>query len=153
MRNRGLSPPALTAADAKSTVKDKKGVGRMWRSISLRNRLNLIFASLFALWLVADAIHDVWQASGRSRVETQSAMRLTKDFVATTLALAPEAPEPEVVKNLVASLSICATCARGSAIRRLLPQFSARRTRSPKRRVGFAPLLPRRPKQPSFLLR
>jgi two-component system, NarL family, sensor histidine kinase UhpB len=76
----------------------------MWRSISLRNRLNLIFASLFALWLVADAIHDVWQASGRSRAETQSAMRLTKDFVATTLALSPEAPEPEVVKNLVASL-------------------------------------------------
>src|SRR6202020_1907495 len=76
----------------------------MWRSISLRNRLNLLFASLFVLWLVADAIHDVWQASGRARVETQSAMRLTKDFVATTLALAPEAPEPEVVKNLVASL-------------------------------------------------
>jgi two-component system, NarL family, sensor histidine kinase UhpB len=76
----------------------------MWRSISLRNRLNLIFASLFALWLVADAIHDVWQASGRSRAETQSAMRLTKDFVATSLALSPEAPEPEVVKNLVASL-------------------------------------------------
>ena len=76
----------------------------MWRSISLRNRLNVIFASLFALWLVADAIHDVWQASGRSRVETQSAMRLTKDFVATTLALSPEALEPDVVKNLVASL-------------------------------------------------
>jgi two-component system sensor histidine kinase UhpB len=76
----------------------------MWRSISLRNRLNLIFASLFALWLVADAIHDVWRASGRSRVETQSAMRLTKDFVASSLALSPEAPEPEVVKNLVASL-------------------------------------------------
>ena len=31
-------------------------------------------------------------------------MRLTKDFVATTLALSPEAPEPAVVKNLVASL-------------------------------------------------
>jgi two-component system sensor histidine kinase UhpB len=76
----------------------------MWRSISLRNRLNLIFASLFALWLVADAIHDVWQASGRSRLETQSAMRLTKDFVASSLALSPEAPEPEMVKNLVASL-------------------------------------------------
>jgi two-component system sensor histidine kinase UhpB len=76
----------------------------MWRSISLRNRLNFIFASLFALWLVADAMHDVWQASGRSRAETQSAMRLTKDFVATTLALAPEAPEPNAVKNLVASL-------------------------------------------------
>ena len=76
----------------------------MWRSISLRNRVNLIFASLFALWLVADAIHDVWQASGRSRAETQSAMRLTKDLVTSTLALSPEAPEPEVVRNLVASL-------------------------------------------------
>jgi two-component system, NarL family, sensor histidine kinase UhpB len=76
----------------------------MWRSISLRNRLNLIFASLFALWLVADAIHDVWQASGRARAETQSAMRVTKDFVTTTLALSTEAPEPEVVKNLVGSL-------------------------------------------------
>ena len=31
-------------------------------------------------------------------------MRLTKDFVATTLALSPEAPEPEVIKNLVAGL-------------------------------------------------
>ena len=76
----------------------------MWRSVSLRNRVNLIFVSLFALWLVVDAVHDVWQASGRSRAETQSAMRLTKDFVATTLALSPEAPEPGVVKNLVSSL-------------------------------------------------
>jgi two-component system, NarL family, sensor histidine kinase UhpB len=76
----------------------------MWRSISLRNRVNLIFASLFAVWLVVDAVHDVLQASGRSRAETQSAMRLTKDFVATTLALSPEAPEPGVIRNLVASL-------------------------------------------------
>jgi two-component system sensor histidine kinase UhpB len=85
-------------------LKRKKGVERMWRSISLRSRLNLIFASLFAVWLVADAIHDVWQASGRSRAETQSAMRVTKDFVTTTLALSTEAPEPGVVKNLVGSL-------------------------------------------------
>jgi len=76
----------------------------MWRSISLPNRVNLIFAALFAVWLVADAVHDVLRASGRARAETQSAMRVTKDFVATTLALSPEAPEPEVVKNLVASL-------------------------------------------------
>jgi hypothetical protein len=39
----------------------------MWRSVSLRNRVNLIFVSLFALWLMVDAVHDVWQASGRSR--------------------------------------------------------------------------------------
>ena len=76
----------------------------MWRTISLRNRVNLIFASLFALWLLADAVHDGLRASGRARAETQSAMRLTKDFVATTLALSPEAPEPEVIKNLVAGL-------------------------------------------------
>ncbi len=76
----------------------------MWRSISLRNRVNLIFASLFALWLVVDAIHDVLQASERARAETQSAMRLTKDFVATSLASSPQAPEPEAVAALVASL-------------------------------------------------
>ena len=29
----------------------------MWRSTSLRTRLNLIFASLFALWLIVDAGH------------------------------------------------------------------------------------------------
>ena len=84
----------------------------MWRSISLRNRLNLIFASLFALWLVVDAVHDVLQASGRARAETQSAMRLTKDFVATTLALSPEAPEPDVVKASSPVCSTCGMCAR-----------------------------------------
>ena len=76
----------------------------MWRSISLRNQVNLIFVSLFAAWLAVDAVHDVWQASGRARAETQSAMRLTKDLVATTLALSPEAPGPDVIRNLVASL-------------------------------------------------
>jgi two-component system sensor histidine kinase UhpB len=76
----------------------------MWRSISLRNRVNLIFASLFALWLVVDAIHDVWRASGRARAETQSAMRLTRDFVASTLARSPDGLEPDAVKALVGSL-------------------------------------------------
>jgi two-component system, NarL family, sensor histidine kinase UhpB len=104
MQRKGASSASIDSWSGKINGEAEKGVRPMWRSISLRNRLNLIFASLFALWLVADAIHDVWQASGRSRVETQSAMRLTKDFVATTLALSPEAPESEVVKNLVASL-------------------------------------------------
>jgi two-component system, NarL family, sensor histidine kinase UhpB len=76
----------------------------MWRSISLRNRVNLIFASVFALWLVVDAIHVLLQASERTRAETQSAMRLTKDFVETTLARSPEALEPDAVKALIASL-------------------------------------------------
>jgi two-component system, NarL family, sensor histidine kinase UhpB len=76
----------------------------MWRSISLRNRVNLIFASLFALWLLVDAVHVLLQAKERTRAETQSAMRLTKDFVATTLARSAEALEPGAVKELVASL-------------------------------------------------
>jgi two-component system, NarL family, sensor histidine kinase UhpB len=76
----------------------------MWRSISLRNRVNLIFASLFALWLLVDAVHVLLQAKERTRAETQSAMRLTKDFVATTLARSAEALESGAVKELVASL-------------------------------------------------
>jgi two-component system, NarL family, sensor histidine kinase UhpB len=76
----------------------------MWRSISLRARLNLIFASLFALWLAADAGHVVLQASARARAETQSAMRLTKDFVLTTLARTQGAPRPDAVEALIASL-------------------------------------------------
>jgi two-component system, NarL family, sensor histidine kinase UhpB len=77
----------------------------MWRSISLRNRLNLIFGSLFALWLAVDAGHVVVEASGRARAETQSAMRLTMDFVATALAHLKDAPKPEdAVEALVDSL-------------------------------------------------
>jgi two-component system sensor histidine kinase UhpB len=76
----------------------------MWRSISLRNRVNLIFASLFALWLVVDAVHVLLQASERSRAETQSAMRLTQDFVTSTLARSPEPPESSALEALVASL-------------------------------------------------
>jgi two-component system sensor histidine kinase UhpB len=76
----------------------------MWRSISLRTRLNLIFASLFALWLAADAGHVALQASARARAETQSAMRLTKDFVLTTLARTQGPPGPGAIEALVASL-------------------------------------------------
>jgi two-component system, NarL family, sensor histidine kinase UhpB len=76
----------------------------MWRSVSLSARLNLIFASLFALWLLVDAAHVVLQAGARTRAETQSAMRLTKDFVATALMRLPAPPEPGAVEALVAGL-------------------------------------------------
>jgi two-component system sensor histidine kinase UhpB len=76
----------------------------MWRSISLSHRLNLIFASLFALWLAVDAGHVVFQASARARAETQSAMRLTRDFVETTLARLQVPPPPATIQALVASL-------------------------------------------------
>ncbi len=77
----------------------------MWRSISLRNRLNLIFGSLLALWLLTDVGHILIQASARARAETQNAMRLTKAFVATTLAHLQDAPEPaKAIEALLASL-------------------------------------------------
>ncbi len=76
----------------------------MWRSTSLRTRLNLIFASLFALWLIVDAGHAVFEASARVRAETESAMRLTKEFVSTSLGRLRGPPEPEAVVALIASL-------------------------------------------------
>ena len=77
----------------------------MWRSISLRNRLNIIFGSLLALWLMIDVGRIVVEASDRARAETQSAMRLTKDFVATTLERLQDTTEPErTIEALLASL-------------------------------------------------
>jgi len=77
----------------------------MWRSISLRTRLNIMFASLFALWLALDAAHVVVEASARARAETQSAMRLTKDFAASSIARLEDAPEPgRALEALIGSL-------------------------------------------------
>jgi two-component system sensor histidine kinase UhpB len=77
----------------------------MWRSLSLRTRLNLIFAALFALWLLIDATHVVVEASGRARAETQSAMRLTKNFVSTAIARLQVASDPDrSIEALVDSL-------------------------------------------------
>jgi two-component system sensor histidine kinase UhpB len=77
----------------------------MWRSISLRNRLNLIFGSLLALWLAVDVSRILVEASVRARAETQNAMRLTKDFVITTLDGLQDASEPErAIEALLASL-------------------------------------------------
>ncbi len=77
----------------------------MWRSISLRNRLNLIFGSLLALGLVVDVSRILVEASARARAETQNAMRLTKEFVVTTLDRLQDASEPErAIETLLANL-------------------------------------------------
>ncbi|HXZ16900.1 MAG TPA: hypothetical protein VEH77_13150, partial [Roseiarcus sp.] len=77
----------------------------MWRSISLRNRLNLIFGSLLALWLAVDVSRILVEASAQARAETQNAMRLTKEFVSTTLERLQDASEPErAIEALLASL-------------------------------------------------
>ncbi len=77
----------------------------MWRSISLRNRLNLIFGSLLALWLAVDVSRIVIEASARARDETRNAMRLTKEIVATTLERMQDAREPQrAIQTLMANL-------------------------------------------------
>ena len=77
----------------------------MWRSMSLRNRLNLIFGSLLALWLAFDVSRIIIEASARARAETENAMRLTKEFVTTTLDRLQDASEPErAIETLLASL-------------------------------------------------
>ncbi len=77
----------------------------MWRSISLRNRLNIIFGSLFLLWLGVDAGRHVGETSARARAETQSAMRLSKDFLGTAAAGLQDAPDPRrALQALVAGL-------------------------------------------------
>ena len=77
----------------------------MWRSISLRNRLNLIFGSLLALFLAVDIGRILVEASSRARAETQSSMRLTRELVVTALDRLQDASEPErAIETLLASL-------------------------------------------------
>ena len=83
----------------------RRGFGLMWRSISLGARLNIIFGSLFLLWLAVDAGRHVVGTSARARAETQSAMRLTRDFLGTAVAGLEDAPDPaRALQALVAGL-------------------------------------------------
>jgi two-component system sensor histidine kinase UhpB len=77
----------------------------MWRSISLGNRLNIIFGSLFLLWLIVDAGRHIVETGARARAETKSAMRLTRDFLGTAVAGLEDAPDPaRALQALVAGL-------------------------------------------------
>jgi two-component system, NarL family, sensor histidine kinase UhpB len=77
----------------------------MWRKVSLQRRLNLIFGALLLLWFAVDVGRFLIEAGPRAQTETQSAARLTRDFVETTLAHLQDAPEPaRAVEALVASL-------------------------------------------------
>src|SRR5437879_4569419 len=58
----------------------------MWRSISLRQRLNLMFAVLLLLWLAADVDRILANAGPRVQAEARSVSRLTQEFIVTSLA-------------------------------------------------------------------
>ncbi len=77
----------------------------MWRSISLRHRLNLVFAMLLLLWLAADIYGILASAGPRVQAEARSVSRLTQEFIETSLAGLQGAPKPEqAVTALVSSL-------------------------------------------------
>ncbi len=77
----------------------------MWRSISLRHRLNLVFAMLLLLWLAADIGRILANAGPRVQAEARSVSRLTQEFIETSLARLQDAPKPEqAVIALVSSL-------------------------------------------------
>ena len=77
----------------------------MWRSMSLRHRLNLVFAMLLLIWLAADIGRTLANAGPRVQAEARSVSRLTQEFIETSLAGLQEAPKPEqAVVSLVSSL-------------------------------------------------
>jgi two-component system sensor histidine kinase UhpB len=77
----------------------------MWRNMSLRHRLNLLFGALLLLWLIVDVCRILMDAGPRARAETESVTRLTSEFVATALAEVQDSPEPErALAALVANL-------------------------------------------------
>src|SRR5580658_180909 len=57
------------------------GSGLMWRNISLRHRLNLMFATLLLLWLAADIGVILANAGPRVQAEARSVSRLTQEFI------------------------------------------------------------------------
>ncbi len=77
----------------------------MWRNISLRHRLNLMFATLLLLWLAADIGLILANAGPRVQAEARSVSRLTQEFIEISLARIQDAPNPEqAVIALVSSL-------------------------------------------------
>ncbi len=77
----------------------------MWRNLSLQHRLNLLFGASLLLWLVFDVSRMLMDAGPRARAESESATRLTSEFVITALAHLQDAPEPERTLNaLIANL-------------------------------------------------
>src|SRR4051794_2333888 len=78
----------------------------MWRKISLRHRLNLLFAALLLAWLIGDVARMLADAGPRARAESESMIKLMSKYVTTALANAQDSPEPmRELAAVVANLS------------------------------------------------
>ena len=67
----------------------------MWRNLSLRHRLNLMFATLLLLWLAVDVIRILSSAGPRVQAEERSVSRLTQEFVQSSLASLQQSDNPQ----------------------------------------------------------
>jgi two-component system sensor histidine kinase UhpB len=78
----------------------------MWRKVSLRHRLNLLFAALLLAWLVVDVARMLADAGPRVREDSESLTRLMSKFVKTAIANVQDSPEPtRDLAALVANLT------------------------------------------------
>jgi two-component system, NarL family, sensor histidine kinase UhpB len=78
----------------------------MWRKVSLRHRLNLLFAALLLAWLVVDVARMLADAGPRVREDTESLTRLMSKFVKTAIANVQDSPVPtRDLAALVANLT------------------------------------------------
>ncbi len=67
----------------------------MWRGMSLRARLNALFGGLMAFALAISIGWILLAAGPRVKAESESAVRLTREFIETAVASLKQTPEPE----------------------------------------------------------
>ena len=91
----------------------------MWRNVTLRYRLNLLFAVLLLAWLVIDIGRMLAEAGPRARADSESVTRLTSQFVTAALAHVQDLPQPtRDLVGLVEQLAEHPPHARGTRRRR-----------------------------------
>lgn len=67
----------------------------MWQGLSLRARLNALFGGLMAFALVISIGWILLAAGPRVKAESQSALRLAREFIETAIGSLKQTPEPE----------------------------------------------------------
>jgi two-component system sensor histidine kinase UhpB len=73
----------------------------MWQKLSLRARINLLFALVLTLGLAINIARLVLEAAPRVQAEDQSVVRLAREFIETIVAGLNEAPDPDARLNQV----------------------------------------------------
>src|SRR5215211_2157780 len=75
----------------------------MWQNLSLRARINLLFALVLSLGLAINITRLVLEAAPRVQAEDQSVIRLARQFIETIVAGLHEAPDPDARLNQIVS--------------------------------------------------